>query len=293
MKRFFILLLFVNLYTCLLSQVDTLRYREVNFMDLPESYQEKLQDWRDSGFYKNPLNLLNLGTILMYRGKDVEGNFLLKFAHDHYLEKNAALYHMMSVQNTKNGNYDIAVAYLDSATTYSSEVFGYYGWVMLYYYRDYERALSYFNQYDALTPDFTDFPMGENIHYLRGLACLQLKDYRQAVIWLERYIQEEKEKNKLDWIDCSVFYYLGIAFENLARKKEAIVQYKKAITGQKKFPEAAYRLALNSSNKRSKEQWLQLALQQLNEGYGLTDVYVERFHAVYPQEIREALKSLK
>lgn len=293
MGRIFIALLFFSCLNCAQAQLETLSYKEVNFSDLPESYQEKLQDWKDSGFYKNPFNLLSLGTILIYRGKDVEGNFLLKFANDHYLEKNAALYHMMSVQNTKNGNYNLAVEHLDSAATYSSEIYGYYGWVMLYYYRDYERALTYLNLFDELTPNFTDFPIGENIHYLRGLACLQLMDFQQASKWLERYIQEEKEKGKLDWIDYAVYYYLGIAYENLSRKKDAIAQYNMAIDGQKKFPEATYRLALNSSNKRSKERLLQLALQQLNDGFGLTDVYVERFHAVYPQEIMEVLKSLK
>jgi len=63
-------------------------------------------------------------------------------------EVSAEDYHSLSVQNTKNGNYSIAIAALEKAMELDpKEISPYYGWVLLYYYRDYEKSLKILEQY--------------------------------------------------------------------------------------------------------------------------------------------------
>ena len=38
-----------------------------------------------------------------------------------------------------------------------------------YFYRDYKRALKDIEEYDALTPNFVDYPQWTSVNYMRGI----------------------------------------------------------------------------------------------------------------------------
>lgn len=276
----------------LFAQIEELKYNEVKLTDLDEKYQEKFAPYMDSSFMKNPYTFLSLGYKQVYNGNDQIGNYFMTFALNHYTEKNTDLYHMLSVQNTKNGNYFLATNYLDSAVRYSKETYGYYGWVMLYYFRDYKRALNYLTIYDALTPNFSDFPVGENINMLKGLCFLMQKDNENAILEFSKYMQETTNTIGEKWIDVSTFYYAGIAMSNSGNDKAAINYFNLAIKYNPHFLEAFYEKGkcFNRLGKKKKGlKNLQMAQQLFVQGYQKTDVYVEIFYPVYLQDIEKEL----
>ncbi len=285
----FIHLLFTS---SLLAQIEELKYNEVKLTDLDEKYQEKFAPYKDSSFIKNPSTFLSLGYKQVYNGNDQIGNYFMTLALNHYTEKNADLFHMLSVQNTKNGNYFLATKYLDSAVSYSKEEYGYYGWVMLYYYRDYKRALKYLTIYDSLTLNFSDFPVGENINMLKGLCFLMQKDNKNANVEFSKYIQETKKEKGEKWVEVSTFYYAGIAMSNSGNDKAAIDYYDLAIKYYPYFLEAYYERGKCYTRIGKKEKGLkslQKAKQLFVRGYQKKDVYVEIFYPVYLQDIEKEL----
>lgn len=117
--------------------------------------------------------IMGVGSMDIYYGNNERGNEIIKYAMTKADSLSDGDYHAISVQNTKNGNYDIAINALEKGMDINPrELGGYYGWILLYYYRDYERALKVLNEYDAFTPNFSDAPSGEDIHYLKGLAYM-------------------------------------------------------------------------------------------------------------------------
>ena len=88
-----------------------------------------------------------IGAQDMYYGNNERGNEIISYAISKIDQPSAELYHSVSVQNTKNGNYSIAIDFLEKAMAINpQEVSRYYGWLLLYYYRDYEKALAVLEQ---------------------------------------------------------------------------------------------------------------------------------------------------
>ncbi|MBL4668103.1 MAG: hypothetical protein JKY30_02420 [Flavobacteriales bacterium] len=164
----------------------------------------------------NDTLLLSIGYQNIYYGKNDRGNALMTYALSKRKEVSAEDYHSLSVQNTKNGNYSIAIAALEKAMELDpKEISPYYGWVLLYYYRDYEKSLKILEQYDAYTPNFSDAPMGEDIHYLKGLAHMQLEHYQIAIDEFNIYITNLASTHGEDFVDVYTFVQKGRCLSKL------------------------------------------------------------------------------
>lgn len=243
--------------------------------------------------FRKPTTILSVGYSLLAEGHNTSGNGLMNLALSHFEERNDELFHMMSVWNTKNGNYNLGIQYLDSAAHYSNEVYGYYGWVSLYYYRDYEHALKYLEKYDSLTPNFFDYPVGENILNLKGLAYMNLHQYEKAIEQFSMYIDYEKNKHGEDWVDATSPYYRAICYEKLNMPDLAMESYDLAIKIRPDFSEAIYHKAVLSNDLSEKKQLFELSLKLLKEHRELTDEYIELFEKVYIQEVEERISKLE
>ena len=248
--------------------------------------------FKDSVSIENPYELINIGYLDLYMGNNQRGNEILNFALNNILKPDSEIYHELSVQNTKNGNYQIGFNYLNQAAELNPEVYGYFGWVMLYYYRDYVRAIKYLEKYDSLTPNFVDYPIGENIHFLKGLAYLQLKSFEIAIFEFNNCIDEITNKNGENWVEESTFYYIGLCYQMQKNYKKAIWFYNKAIKYNKFYTEAYYqrglcRLELNNLKKFNKD--LLHSRELIMKGYRKSDSYLEIFHPVYLQDIEKYL----
>jgi len=68
---------------------------------------------------------------------------------------------------------------------------GWRGYMYLYFYRDYERAIADFDSLDKLTPNFVDYPQSTSIHFMRAICYLQLGEYDKALSFWDAHIEEE------------------------------------------------------------------------------------------------------
>ncbi|MGB1308385.1 MAG: hypothetical protein ACPG6B_05710, partial [Oceanihabitans sp.] len=85
------------------------------------------------------------------------------------------------------------------------------GYLYLWFYRDYKKAIADFDASDVLTPNFIDRPQGHSVDYWRGIAYLGLKDYKKSKAYFEKYIQMEIAESGEDWVELTAFLYYGIA----------------------------------------------------------------------------------
>ena len=62
------------------------------------------------------------------------------------------------------------------------------GYLYLWFYRDYKKAIEDFNASDTLTPSFIDQPQGHSVDFWRGIAYLGLKDYENSISYWDKHI---------------------------------------------------------------------------------------------------------
>jgi tetratricopeptide (TPR) repeat protein len=233
--------------------------------------------------------LMGLGYQDVYSGNNERGNEIMTYAISKYDTVVANDYRHWSVQNTKNGNYSTAIGLLEKSMEMNpEEISRYYGWLLLYYYRDYEKALPILEQYDALTPNFSDAPMGEDIHYLKGLCHMQLGRYQKALDEFDTYINNLARTHGEDFVDVYTFVQKGRCLKVLGRYDEAISSYKKAIKYYGKCPEAYYFMGLTQLDMNDKDSActnFNIALDLIKKGHKSSDTYVEYFHEIYPKQI--------
>ncbi len=236
--------------------------------------------------------LIGIGSIDMNYGNNERGNKIMSYALSKIKKPSGNTYYAISVQNTKNGNYSIAIPALEKAYKMNPEGAGpYYGWVLLYYYHDYEKSLNVLNIYDDSTPSFSDYPMGECIHYLKGLAYKQLENHEEAVKEFDLSIKNQIKENSEDWIDYQIFLNKGISLFHLKKYKEAIIELERTLKNYDKCSEAFYFIGLSNL----KLDFNELACENLkkadiliSQGYKSSDDYVELFHEIYKQEVDSA-----
>jgi tetratricopeptide (TPR) repeat protein len=238
--------------------------------------------------------ILEIGTSISYFGNDQCANELMKMCIAKNDSITAGDWHAYSVQNTKHGNYAESIRALEKSLAINAkEVEGYYGWVLLYYYRDYEKALKHLIHYDDLTPQDVDAPVGENIHFLKGLCYYQLNQFPNAIKEFE--LNETFEVSHFGQKNCNtyIYFYMARCYEKNNSLKQAEVYYKKAIK-QSQFPvEANYYLGLlytNNSQTEKGKKLIQKALNFIKQGYKQQDIYVELFDEVYLTQVEEALQ---
>jgi len=206
------------------------------------------------------------------------------------------MYHASSVQNTKNGNYDEAIAYLNKAISMSPmDGDGYIGWVLLYYYRDYERALFHLNRLEASTVENTKYVSDDHILYAKGLCHKQLEDYESALDLFSRAIEDELKNQDGILITHQMYFQKGRTLDLLDRPDEAIVFYDKAIekwsgSSESLFYKGLSQIKLGATEKGCSN--LKSARNKVVKGIKSADSYVRLFDEVYQFQIEEAIERL-
>jgi tetratricopeptide (TPR) repeat protein len=237
--------------------------------------------------------LSGIGSMDLYSGNNERGNKIITYAISKIETPSAETYHAISVQNTKNGNYNVAIPALEKAIKLNPEEgTAYYGWVLLYYYHDYEKSLEILEQCDAYTPNFSDAPMGTDIHYLKGLCHMQLQHYQKAVDEFNIYIHNFATTHGEDFVDVYTFVQKGRCLTQLGQFEQAINSYNKAIKYYDNCTEAYYFMGLTQLKINEKENAcnsFNTALNLIQKGHKSADTYVEYFHEIYPQQIEESI----
>lgn len=239
------------------------------------------------------IGLFFYGYSKVYDGEDDYGNNIMAFSISKLKKPSSEIYHAYSVLNTKHGNYAIAMSALAKAYRMNPKKMGaYYGWVLLYYYHEYAMALKVLNTYDAYTPNQPDYPMGECIHYLKGLALSQLGQHTKALTEFDTSIAITTARNGVKWVDYQVFVNKGLCLFKLGRYPLAIGEFNRALSIYPKCSEAYYYIALSQIKLHKPYQAcvnLSYAKTLINKGYKSSDTYVELFHEIYPEQVEQAV----
>ena len=237
--------------------------------------------------------LMGIGSMDVYYGHNERGNQIMNYALSKINKPDGEIYHARSVQNTKNGNYNLAISDLEKSYEMNPEkASAYYGWVLLYYYHDYDKALEILNVHDAFTPNFPDAPMGEDIHYLKGLAHMQLHQYKEAISEFDFYITYIDSTSDEAYVDVYTFVQKGRCLTQLGQLTAAENSYRKALKYYDKCTEAYYYLGLTQIKMNQSDSAcvnFSKALNLIKKGYKSSDTYVEYFHEVYKGQIEEGI----
>lgn len=170
------------------------------------------------------------------------------------------------------------------------------GYLYLWFYRDYKKAIADFDSSDILTPNFIDAPQGLSVDCWRGIAYLGLNDYKKAIFYFDKYIDKEIEDFSESSVDVTAFLYKGIAYLELENYVEAQLCFDRVIKNSYGFSaDAKYYKAFIFKKQGEIEKATKLldaAIKDFNDGYYNQRPYVETLRQLYLGDYKELQKSL-
>lgn len=174
---------------------------------------------------------------------------------------------------------------------------GWRGYLYLYFYRDYRRAIADFNATDTLTP-ITDYPQGQSVDYMRGLSYYGLQEYDSALLFFDRYIAQVSADRGEDWVDTYAFLYRGLTYEKLGEADLALRDFSTGLKYDNRLSDFYFHSARvmtdhKIGSARETESMLQQALTNFRDGYFHHRDYVEVHDQLFIEDIEEALVKLK
>lgn len=177
-----------------------------------------------------------------------------------------------------------------------TKMIGYRGYNYLWFYRDYKRAIADFDRTDILTPNFIEAPQGLSVDCWRGIAYLGLKDYKNSILYFDKYINKEIEDFSEKSVDITAFLYKGIAYYESNNLEKSEVSFKRLIKNNYGFSaDGKYYLALIYKQQEKNKAALKMiddAMKDFNNGYFNKRPYVETLRQIYLEDLQELKKSL-
>lgn len=163
------------------------------------------------------------------------------------------------------------------------------GYLYLWFYRDYKKAIADFDASDTLTPNFIDAPQGHSVDYWRGIAYLGLKNYEKSNWYFEKHIAKETEQFGKDYVDLTAFLYNGICYFEAGNYKKALsnfenqLTYSNQLSADAKFYKAQI---LKAENKITEAKTLiESAINDYKAGYYNSRPYVETLREIYLEDL--------
>lgn len=173
---------------------------------------------------------------------------------------------------------------------------GWRGYLKLFFYRDYESAIFDFNATDVLTPNFTDYPQGMSVDYLRGLAYLGLHEYDKSERYLTKYIDEVVKEKGENWVDVYAFLHRGIIYEYLCEYKKARQDFSTHLKNYNLSSDGYFHLSsldIRDGNLTRAKINLDSARDLFQRGYFMKRPYVETFEQIYMSDIDDLEKLIQ
>ena len=167
---------------------------------------------------------------------------------------------------------------------------GWRGYLYLYFYRDYERAIADFDATDTLTPNFVDYPQSTSVHFMRAICYLKLEQYDDALAYLDKHLTEELKTTTEDYIDCKTYLYQGIAHYHKGDLEQAKASFKRGTDNAPYNADLWYwtaKLATEKNEKRQALAALEKGEAQYKKGYQNQRPYVEEFFQLYQSDFDE------
>lgn len=164
---------------------------------------------------------------------------------------------------------------------------GFRGYLYLYFYRDYERAIVDFNLGDEANGQI-DYSQGQRHDYMRGICYYGMKKYEKSLIELNGYINDISENDGPEWVDVYALLYKGLALAKLERFDEALVAYDEA---EKLYPNLSdlfyhrAKIALAREDYPAALKLLETARKNHELGYFHQRPYVEVLEQIHTQHL--------
>lgn len=206
----------------------------------------------------------------------------------------AETYRELSVTYLKRGIPHEWKQWYDGAVKYDPETWQpWRGYLYLWFYRDYKKAIADFDASDTLTP-YIDHPQGHSVDFWRGIAYLGLKDYKNSIAYWDKHIQRETEESGEDWVELEAFLYRGIAYYESGNIEKALEDFNKAIHYFKQSADAKYYLAnifYEQGDNKDALNLIEDAILDFRNGYFNNRPYVETLRQIYFDDL-ENIKQL-
>ncbi len=275
MERLFEYILSICLFYMFFSCLDTQSIDYSEWTEEQKAQETKRLEYENKWFFQGSIvNQANHNTLIAIN-PDVA---------DYYSEK--------SVAHSKIGDYHIAIPLLEKAMELDpKETLYYTSWLMTDLYKDYDRALSYLNQYDEYTPNKTDYAWGENVNFLKGEVLQALERHSDAITEFTKVINEEK-----DFATASVYVYRGISYMYQEMYPEAISDFDKAITIYDKSSMGYYYKGitlLKIGDKEAAIEAFQESKKLIKQGYKDSDPYKEVYNEIYLMQVEDKLEEIQ
>lgn len=168
------------------------------------------------------------------------------------------------------------------------------GYLYLWFYRDYKKAIADFDASDTLT-DYIDHPQGHSVDFWRGIAYLGLKDYENSIKYWDKHITRETHETGEDWVELEAFLYRGISYYESGNSEKALENFDKIITYFKHSADAKYYKAILAKKAGKIDEATQLienAIIDFNSGYYNNRPYVETVRQIYIEDLTSFKESL-
>jgi len=167
---------------------------------------------------------------------------------------------------------------------------GWRGYMYLYFYRDYQKALDDFNALDTLTPNFVDYPQATSIHFMRGVCHLQMEEYDQAISYWEKHFAEELKTLTPDYLDSKSFLFYGITHYKMGNLEKAKEQFNLGIEHNPRDADLLFwyaRTAFELKDYYEANKAINAADKAFKKGNFNQRPYVEEFYQIYQGDIDE------
>lgn len=173
---------------------------------------------------------------------------------------------------------------------------GWRGYIYLFFYRDYERALADFDAMDTLTPDVIDYPQSLSVDYLRGICCLQMGQFDRALSFFDKHLVYEVQFSGEEYIMPQAYLYKGITQFKMGAFNQAMETFEKGLDLSPVNADLLFwkaKCLLQTGNHTEAMTHLILAETSIKQGHRNTRPYVEEFYAVYLSNVKQLQQSMK
>ncbi|WP_420317057.1 tetratricopeptide repeat protein [Ekhidna sp.] len=255
------------------------------------------QEWYKKSFSEDEMKQLSPqlrgGRTYYYQGS-VPEQFQLKeaFKMD---STDADLWREFGTARVKRGILDEMYYFYNEAVKQKPEKWaGFRGYLYLYFYRDYNRAIADFNLGDEVNGE-VDYSQGQSHDYMRGISYYGLENYETALDYLNRYINKVTEEEGEAWVDVYAILYKGLSLLKLNQFDDAMTEFNRALKYYPTLSDCFYHKARIYIARRQ----FDLALKELEsaetnfrKGYFHQRPYVEVLEQIYLQDIEELRKEI-
>lgn len=264
--------LFGFVITTLLSCQQNNYYKK----EIPESAKKELAN-----------NLLN-GVAYYYQGTVAE-QLLVEEALS-IDSTNADIWRELGTAQVKRGFASKMQYFYGKAVNHNPKIWqGWRGYLYLYFYRDYQRAINDFNAVDSIL-GLVGNSQGQDHDYMRGIAFYGLKNYDEALKYFDAYINQTIAKQGLDWVDVYAILYRGLIHKKMGNNETAIKDFKMCLEVYPNLANAQFHLAevyFNQNKTALAKYNLSLARENFMKGYFHQRPYIEVLDQIYIGDIEE------